>query len=186
MSTARIVDALLEAPVVPSFTKIGYNVRRRLEGWTDLNEYNLAGKVILVTGATSGLGKAAARQLASCGATLVLVGRSAERNEQVCAELASATNNHEISQIAADMGDYTQVESVAEEVLGRHERLDVLVHNAGTLSNERQLAPDGTEATVASQVVGPFLLTACCSIGWRLVRRRGLSPCPRAACTPLV
>ena len=57
------------------------------------------------------------------------------------------------------MGDYGQVRALAAEVLARHDHLDVLIHNAGALTAERHDAPDGTEATVASQVVGPFLLT---------------------------
>lgn len=113
----------------------------------------------MLTGATSGLGRAAATQLARCGATLLLVGRNADRNEAVVAEMIEATVNDAITQVAADMGDYDQVRALAERVLADHDRLDVLIHNAGALTNERRDAPDGTEATVASQVVGPFLLT---------------------------
>lgn len=160
MATADIVDRLLEAPVLPSFTRIGYSVRSRLDDWAELDDYDLDGRVILVTGATSGLGKAAAHQLARCGATLILNGRTEEKNERVGAEIVEATGNDAISTAAADMGDLEQVRAMAETVLGRHGRLDVLIHNAGALSAERRTAPDGTEATVASQVVGPFLLTS--------------------------
>jgi NAD(P)-dependent dehydrogenase (short-subunit alcohol dehydrogenase family) len=159
MRAADIVDSVIEAPVVTSFTKIGYEIRKRLDDWAPVDGYDLAGQVIVITGATSGLGKAAALQLARCGATLVLVGRTAERNESVVAEIAEATGNHSISQVAADMGHYDQVRELAAKVLAEHKRLDVLIHNAGALTAERRNAPDGTEATVASQVVGPFLLT---------------------------
>lgn len=155
----QLADALLEAPLVTSFTKVGYSARARLEGWTSLDDYDLTGRVIVLTGATSGLGYAAAHQLATCGATLVLVGRSAERNKKVVAELVAATDNTNITQVAADMGDLTQVRRLAEHVLAHHDRVDVLIHNAGTLSAQRHESPDGTEATIASQVVGPFLLT---------------------------
>lgn len=154
-----VADSLIEAPIVTSFTNVGYAARSRLAGWTLLDDYDLTGRVVVLTGATSGLGYAAARQMASCGATLVLVGRSADRNESVVAELIEATGNTSIGQVAADMGDLGQVRALADRVLADHERLDVLIHNAGALSPERQVAPDGTEATVASQVVGPFLLT---------------------------
>ncbi len=160
MTARTIADALIEAPIVTSFTRIGYEARKRLAGWSKLDDYDLEGQVILITGATSGLGYSAARQFARCGATLVLVGRNENRNEGVVAELIEATGNPSISQVAADMGDLRQVERLAERVSSEHDRLDVLIHNAGTLSPERQVAPDGTEATVASQVVGPFLLTA--------------------------
>ncbi|MEO1061986.1 MAG: SDR family NAD(P)-dependent oxidoreductase [Actinomycetota bacterium] len=160
MATADIVDRLLEAPVVPSFTRIGYSVRARLDDWQELDDYDLSGRVMLVTGASSGLGKAAALQLARCGATLVLNGRTEEKNERVRAEIAEATGNDDLSTAAADMGDLDQVRAMADAVIERHDRLDVLVHNAGALTADRRTAPDGTEATVASQVVGPFLLTS--------------------------
>jgi dehydrogenase/reductase SDR family protein 12 len=159
MNTRDAVDALIEVPVVTSFTRIGFGVRRQLEHWTPLESYDLSGRVIVLTGATSGLGRAAATQLARCGATLVLVGRNADRNDTVVAEMIDATGNDAIAQVAADMGDYGQVRVLAERVLSDHDRLDVLIHNAGALTSDRREAPDGTEATVASQVVGPFLLT---------------------------
>ena len=155
-----VVDSLLEAPVVPSFTRIGYEARRRLERWTPLDGYDLSGRVVLLTGGTSGLGRAAAEQLARCGATVTIVGRRAERNEIVAAEIRSATGNPAIDQVAADMGDRDEVRALAAAVLDHHDRLDVVIHNAGALTNRRHEAPDGTEATVASQVVGPFLLTS--------------------------
>lgn len=160
MTARAIADALLEAPIVTSFTKVGYLARKRLEGWKSLDDYDLTGRVIVLTGATSGLGYAAARQLAACGATLVLNGRSAERNERVVAELIAATGNTSITPVAADMGDLAEVRRLAEHVLTHHDRLDVLIHNAGALTPERHVTADDTEATVASQVVGPFLLTA--------------------------
>ena len=159
MTARTVADALLEAPIVTSFTKLGYLARKRLAGWKALDEYDLTGRVIVLTGATSGLGYAAARQFAACGATLVLNGRSAERNERVVAELITATGNTSITQLPADMGDLAQVRRLAEHVLARHDRLDVLIHNAGALTAERHVTADGTEATIASQVVGPFLLT---------------------------
>ena len=141
------------------FTRLGYQARRRLDHWTPLGTYDLTGKVILLTGATSGLGKAAATQVARRGATLVLVGRTAARNQSMVDGLIAATGNRSITQVAADMGHYDQVRHLAERVRREHERLDVLIHNAGALAPHRREAPDGTEATVASQVVGPFLLT---------------------------
>lgn len=159
MTTRNVLDSLIEAPIITSFTRIGYETRQRLDHWTPLDDYDLAGRVMVLTGATSGLGKAAATQLARCQATLVLVGRSAERNQTVVAEITDATGNQSITQVAADMGDYDQVRTLADRVLIEHDRLDVLIHNAGALTADRREAPDGTEATVASQVVGPFLLT---------------------------
>ncbi len=159
MNVGDAVDTLLEAPIVPSFTRIGYEARKRLDGWTELNDYDLTGRTMVVTGATSGLGRAAAEQLARGGATVVIVGRSADRNQGVVDELIAETGHPDISQVAADMARHDEVRALADCILSDHERLDVLIHNAGALTNERENAPDGTESTVAAQVVGPFLLT---------------------------
>lgn len=160
MNLASALDAVIEAPIVTSFTRLGYDIRCRTDDWTPLDAFDMTGRVVVLTGATSGLGLAAARQLAVCGATIVLVGRSADKNQGVVDDLIAETGNHSLSQVAADMGDYHQVRALAAAILVDHDRLDVLIHNAGALSAERRDAADGTEATVASQVVGPFLLTS--------------------------
>ncbi len=154
-----VADAIIEAPIVTSFTKLGYAARRHIARWSRLDDYDLAGRVIVLTGATSGIGLAAARQFARCGATLVVVGRDSARNDRVVAELIDTSGNRSISQVPADMSDFEQVRQLAARVLAEHRRLDVLIHNAGALTAERHISPDGTEATVAAQVVGPFLLT---------------------------
>jgi dehydrogenase/reductase SDR family protein 12 len=159
MNPRDVLDSVIEAPVITSFSRIGYEARKRLDKWKPSGGSDLTGQVIVLTGATSGLGLAAGTKLARSGATLVLVGRNQERNDRVVDEMIEATGNVKISHVAADMGDYSQVRVLAERVLREHDRLDVLIHNAGSLANERHEAPDGTEATVASQVVGPFLLT---------------------------
>ncbi|MDX2378860.1 MAG: SDR family NAD(P)-dependent oxidoreductase [Acidimicrobiia bacterium] len=160
MKLASALDAVIEAPIVTSFTRLGYDVRRRTDDWAPLDGYDMTGRVVVLTGATSGLGLVAARQFAVCGATIVLVGRSADKNQSVLDDLTAETGNHSLTQVAADMGDCDQVRALAAAVLADHDRLDVLIHNAGALSAERREALDGTEATVASQVVGPFLLTS--------------------------
>lgn len=157
---SNIIDTLVEAPIVSSFSRVGYDVRSRTEDWTDTSSYDLTGKVIMLTGATSGIGLAAARQFAACGATLIINGRREEKNEVVVRELIASTNNDQISQIAADMGDLDQVSSLSATLLAEYDRLDVLIHNAGALTAERRVTATGMEATVASQVVGPFLLTS--------------------------
>ncbi len=156
---ATVVDKVLETFIAPSFSRAGFVVRRSLEGWRDLDSYDLTGKVVLLTGATSGLGLAAARQLARCGATLVLVSRSADRLQTTCAALTAETGNAAISWIEADVGEMDAVRRAAAEFREGHDRLDVLIHNAGVLLRERALTAQGIERTVASQVVGPFLLT---------------------------
>ncbi len=159
LPAASAIDATLEALVAPSFGRVGFVVRERLEGWRILDSYNLSGQVVLLTGATSGVGLAAARQFARCGATLVLVSRSADRLRHACETLVAETGNAAISWIEADVGDLEAVRRAASEFRRRHDRLNVLVHNAGVLLHTRESSADGIERTVASQVVGPFLLT---------------------------
>ena len=159
MRVATLVDKGLEAPVFTSFSRLGYDARKRIANWQKIDK-DLRGIVILLTGATSGIGRAAAEHLARQGATLVLVGRNASRNQTVVDELITATGNDSITQFPADMGELDQVRALAEHVLSAHHRLDVLIHNAGVLSAERHETSNGTEATVASQVIGPFLLTS--------------------------
>lgn len=156
---ARVTDALLEAPVAPSFTRLGYDVRSRTEHWRSLDSYQLDGRVVVITGPTSGLGLAAATQLAACGATLVLVGRDRGRTERVRDQLPSS-NAVGHSVVVADLSDLASVRAAAAEIVEANERVDVLVHNAGALSASRHTNAEGIEVTVAAQVVGPFLLTS--------------------------
>ncbi len=154
-----IIDSALEVPIAPSFTRIGPLVRSRTEGWRDLADYDLSGRRIVITGATSGLGLAAAHQLASMGATLVLVGRNPEKTDGVRDSLPTP-NDAAHATAYADMGDLDAVRRIADEIAEAHPGIDTLIHNAGALSAERRTTDGGLEATVASQVVGPFLLTS--------------------------
>ena len=156
---AGLVDAVLEAPVVTSYTRLGPAIRRRLDHWQPLHSYDLTGRVIVLTGATSGLGRSAADVFAACGATLVIVGRNGAKTDRVRDELVAASGNANVSVALADMGDLTAVRKLAADLRKRFARIDVLIHNAGALSAQRVVGPDGVEATVAAQVVGPFLLT---------------------------
>ncbi len=158
--TRNAIDRLVEAPVVTSFTNAGYEVRRRLDGWSDLDSYDLTGRVIAITGPTSGLGLAATQQFARNGATLVLVARNEQKTAELVDRLVASTGNEAISSVVADMGEFQAVREAAAAIAGRHDRLDVLIHNAGALYNDRRTTPDGMELTVAVQVVAPFLLTS--------------------------
>lgn len=156
---AAVADAAIELPVVTSFTRIGHDVRSRLDDWSAVQD-DLHGRVVVLTGATSGLGLAAAERLAALGATLVLVGRDEQRTTAVRDRLAAGFGDDRLQVGLADMGDLDAVERLASDLHRRFDRIDVLVHNAGALTAERHESPQGMEMTVAAQVVGPFLLTA--------------------------
>jgi NAD(P)-dependent dehydrogenase (short-subunit alcohol dehydrogenase family) len=154
-----LVDAAVELPIAPSFTRLGHDIRSRTDHWQPVGT-DMAGRVVVVTGATSGLGRSATITLAELGATVVLVGRDAARTEAACAEIRGRTGNDQLEFAVADMGDLRAVEALATELARRHDRIDVLIHNAGALTADRRESPQGIEMTVASQVMGPFLLTA--------------------------
>lgn len=153
------VDAALEWSVVGSFTRIGSALRRRLDHWSPLEGQSLRGRVIVMTGATSGLGLEAARTFARMGASLEIIARDAAKAEATCAELRQATGNAEVDFIVADTGDLEALRRAATELLARRAQIHVLIHNAGALDEVWKTSPQGIELTLSSQVVGPFLLT---------------------------
>ena len=155
----RVVDVVLEAPVVPSFTRVGADVRAAIDGWSSPAPGSIAGRVVVITGGTSGIGRAAARELAVAGAEVVVTGRDARRAGAVADELTRSTGGH-VTAEGADMGDLDAVRSLAARLVAAHDRIDVLIHNAGALTPDRRTSPQGFEQTVASQVYGPFLLTS--------------------------
>lgn len=159
MRPSDVVDAILEAPVVTSFSSIGYSVRKRIDDWTPLWGYDLRGRTVVITGPTSGLGEAAAQSFARLGATLVLVARNGDKVDVLATRLTQQFGNGSISTAIADMGDLQAVRAAARAIADMHPRVDVLIHNAGSLFNERRTQPDGTETTMAVHVVGPFLMT---------------------------
>ena len=119
----------------------------------------MRGKTVVVTGPTSGLGEQVARQLALTGANLVLVARNEEKCARVIYELAPLCTGNRPVFVRAEMGDLESVRSACEAIQQQFTHIDVLIHNAGALLNTRELSPQGIEQTVASHVVGPFLMT---------------------------
>src|SRR5215218_2317086 len=113
--------------------------------------------LVVLTGATSGIGEHAALQLAERGATVVPVGRDPGRLEKVAAALRE--RGSEAEPLRADFASQAEVRRLAAELLGRHDRIDVLVNNAGVVTSSRSLSPDGRELTMAVNHFAPFLLT---------------------------
>ena len=120
----------------------------------------MAGRTVLVTGPTSGLGRAATEALAALGARVVLVGRSPNRLALLRDSLVREHAEDRFPMVVADMGSLRSVREAASQVLATEPRLDVLVDNAGAIFPERTIGPDGIEATLATLVVGPFALEA--------------------------
>jgi NAD(P)-dependent dehydrogenase (short-subunit alcohol dehydrogenase family) len=118
-----------------------------------------AGKTVLVTGATDGLGRHVARELAAEGATVLLHGRSQERLEAVLEDVRTQAGGVEARSYLADLSSLAAVRGLAESILADEGRLDVLVNNAGIASRERRVSEDGVELTFAVNYLSHFLLT---------------------------
>ena len=151
---SRALDTLLDRTVAPGYSAIGVRVRRHLPGW-DSRLPRMDGRRVVVTGATAGLGQAAAEGFAELGADVTLVGRDEARAETARAKVAAVATGGTIAVELADMSSLAAVRALA----GRLDSVHVLVHNAGVLLPERRLTADGVELTFATNVLGPFLLS---------------------------
>ena len=139
MDPRNLIDDVAELLVVPSFTRLGFALRRRLYGWPDAEWYSLTGRTVVLTGPTSGLGRAAAGAFARMGARLVLVGRDAGRLERTRAELADETPGLDAVLVVADMASLESVRAAAAQILEAAPRIDVLVDNAGAMFPTREV-----------------------------------------------
>src|SRR5262245_29886247 len=119
----------------------------------------LEGRTVLVTGASSGIGRATALGLAAEGARLLLVGRTPERCEETLAEVRRQSGRDDAGMLRAHRASLKEIRRLADEVLARAGRLDVLVNNAGVTLLHRESTVDGLEATFATNHLAYFLLT---------------------------
>jgi NAD(P)-dependent dehydrogenase (short-subunit alcohol dehydrogenase family) len=119
----------------------------------------LDGKTIVVTGATSGIGFEAAIDLARRGADVVLVGRDAARTDAAVAAVKARSGAQKVTRFLCDFGSQAAIRRLAAEIRASHDRIDVLLNNAGGVYPERVLTEDGIESTFAVNHLGPFLLT---------------------------
>jgi NAD(P)-dependent dehydrogenase (short-subunit alcohol dehydrogenase family) len=121
---------------------------------------DLDGATILVTGATDGLGKRVARELAGKGATVLLHGRNSERLQAALEDIRKVTGSERLGSYPADLSSLAQVRVLAERILSGQVRLDVLINNAGVIVRERKESEDGFELTFAVNYLAHFLLTS--------------------------
>ncbi len=119
----------------------------------------MAGKVVLITGGTGGIGKATAIGLATMGARVGITGRDLARAEQAATDIRAASGNPAVDAFAADMSSQVEVRRLAVAVLDAYPRLDVLINNVGGFWAHRHATVDGLEHTFALNHLAPFLLT---------------------------
>ncbi len=120
---------------------------------------NMTDKVVLVTGANSGIGKETALGLAKQNARIVMVCRNQEKGAAARTEIIASSGNNEIELLIADMASFAAIRQLAKTFVGKYDWLDVLINNAGGLIKTRQETRDGIETTFAVNYLGPFLLT---------------------------
>ncbi len=120
---------------------------------------SMEGRICLITGSTSGIGRATAFELARAGATVVMVARDPGRGEESREAVRAASANGSVGLLVADLGSLGQVRRLAHEFKARYRRLHVLINNAGTIFPARRMTEDGFETTFAVNHLAPFLLT---------------------------
>ena len=160
MDPRNVIDDVLELSVVGSFGRPGLVLRKRLFGWGSPEPNCLMGRTALVTGCTSGLGRATTEALAALGARVVLAGRNGEKLAALRDELVDRHGEDRFPILVVDMSSLVSVRAAVAHVLEAESQLDVLVDNAGAMYAERTLSPDGIEASLATMVVGPFALVS--------------------------
>jgi retinol dehydrogenase-12 len=119
----------------------------------------MRGKVALITGSNTGVGLETARGLAEQGATIVMTARSREKGDAAVADVKASTGNDDVELIVLDLASLESVRAAAREFLARHDRLDLLVNNAGLVLGDRRTTDDGFEATFGTNHLGHFELT---------------------------
>lgn len=119
----------------------------------------LQGKVCMVTGANSGIGKATALGLANLGAMVVMACRNQERGEAARTEIQAASGNTAVEVALVDLASQDSIRAMVADFIARYSRLDVLVNNAAIFKPARTVTPDGLETMFATNHLGPFLLT---------------------------
>jgi NAD(P)-dependent dehydrogenase (short-subunit alcohol dehydrogenase family) len=156
---ADLIDRALDWTVGPGYSKVGYEVRERI---VPRGALDLGGKVAIVTGATSGIGEAACVGMAKAGAEVHLVVRDLEKGEGAKERIAeeAGVDPDSLKMHRCDLSNLGSVRAFAAGFLRSNPRLDVLVNNAGVMPPKRTQTDEGVELTFATNVLGPFLMTA--------------------------
>lgn len=158
-SGSGLPDYLADHLIIPGmilFSRFGYALGKRF--WSEPKGV-LYGKKIVLTGGTSGIGKAAAFKLAEKKAFLTIIARNRVKAEQVRHEIVEKTGNPHIDVLIADLSLMHEIREVSETLKASKKNIDILINNAGALFNERKNTPEGLEQTFATDLLGVFLLT---------------------------
>lgn len=158
-AVSAFADTALDRMVAPGYSRLGYALRAHRWGDDDPAGQALNGAVVAVTGANSGIGKAASAQLAGYGAEVVMLVRDTGKAAAAREEILQSQPGARIRIERCDISDLDDVRSMGRRLGAALPRLDALVHNAGVLPAARGESPQGHEITLATHVLGPVLLT---------------------------
>ena len=157
MKLTGVLDAALDRSIVLGYSKIGSGVRRRW--WpADPPVKAMAGKRVVVTGATAGLGEAMAKSFAELGATVHLLGRNQEKVKHSAGVLRGEVPGSVVIDEVCDVGDLEAVRAWTDDLSRRIDSLHGLVHNAGVMPKQRGETPQGHELQLACHVLGPQVM----------------------------
>jgi len=157
--TLTIMTRMADRAILPGligFTSLGYTLGKHRR---PVASALYAGRTMVLTGGTSGIGRAAARELVRRGAHLIVVGRDAEKLNELRMELNGIGADGSIETEQADLSLLVEVRDLAARLLRRHDSIDVLINNAGALFNRYQRTCEGIERTMATDLASPYLLT---------------------------
>ncbi|GAB1601157.1 dehydrogenase/reductase SDR family member 13-like [Argonauta hians] len=147
------------ALLVGILTYLYYRIQNNIKPLQYKSDVRLDGKTVLITGATSGIGKATAFEIAAYGPRVILACRNREKAETVCQEIQQQTGNENISVVDLDLSDLDSVKSAADKIKETETRLDILINNAAIGWAENQCSKQGFDLTFATNHFGPFLFT---------------------------
>lgn len=158
MALPNVLDTALDRSLVLGYTHVGIHVRRRLPGWP-ADPPRMDGRIVLVTGAASGIGLAAAIGFARLGATVHVLARNALRAADAVRDVRAEVPEADVVPEACDLASLDSLRRFTAEFRDRVASLDVLVNNAGVMPGEREHTADGVELTFATNVLAPWVLT---------------------------
>lgn len=140
-----------------SFSRLGYEIRE--PGFDNSDLDHVAGRTVVITGSTGGLGYAAAERLAGLGARVVLLARDREKGRAAVERITAATGNSDLRAVECQIASLASVREAAETLLATEPQIHVLINCVGTMEDTRQDSPDGYDLVLATNLIGPFLLT---------------------------
>ena len=157
MDISRTLDTLLDRTIALGYGNVGLVARRRLPGWP-ADPPRMDGKVVLVTGAASGLGLASAVGFARLGASLRALARDEQRAAEAVASIGREVPGADVRPVACDLSSLDALREFTQRFKAVEARLDVLVNNAGVMPDERERSADAVELMFATHVLAPWVL----------------------------